>query len=154
MNRKFTHQCGEKRCRTIYAAYLLIDPDGIEARIHDVHPAVARRKNKERHEGLAEIVEVVLPVEPDVALICEAVGLVAHVLDVRPVAVIERALEQLHAEDAEDNEERAANEDNVADRPQRREKRLDDELQPGRTVDHAQWPQRAEQPEDLCQTGF
>jgi len=42
----------------------------------------------------------------------------------------------LDAENAEDDEERAADEDDVADRSQRRQQRLNDQLQTRRTADY------------------
>lgn len=43
----------------------------------------------------------------------------------------------LHAEYAEDDEERAADEDDVADGPERREQGLDHQLQARGAVDHS-----------------
>ena len=47
----------------------------------------------------------------------QAVGLVADVANVRSFAVEQRSLEQLYAENAEDHEERAADQHDVSDGP-------------------------------------
>ncbi len=99
---------------------LLIDTYGIETRVHDVNPAVFGRKDKERHEGLPQVVKVVFAVDPDVTRVCvQAIGAVLDVADVRTVAVVEAAFEQLYAQDAENDEKGTTNQDNVADGFQR-----------------------------------
>ena len=65
-------------------------------------------------------------INPPVLWVLEALNFVGNVQgdDVRPVAVEEESLEELHTEDPEDDEECAADEDNVAYRLQRGEKSL------------------------------
>lgn len=67
------------------------------------------------------------------------------------MAVVERAFEQLDAEDAEDYEEGATDQDDVADGAQRRQESLYYEFETRGPVDHAEGAQGAQQPEDLHQ---
>ena len=92
------------------AKHLLIKANGVEALVHYVDPAVLGGEHEEGHEGVAQVVEVVLVVDPavPVAAQLEALRLVLHGVGVRPLAVEEEPLEELHAEDAEDDEECAA----------------------------------------------
>ena len=77
--------------------YLLIDSHGIESLVHDINPPIFGRKHEERHESLAQIIEIVLVVHPSVAVgrQLQALGFVGHVLGIRPLAIVENALEQL-----------------------------------------------------------
>lgn len=68
--------------------YLLINIDGVKARVHDLHPAVLRGEDEQSHQCLAQAVEVVLPIPPLIAAVLETIGLVQDVLGLRPVAVI------------------------------------------------------------------
>lgn len=79
--------------------YLLIKADCVQPLIHDVHPAVLGGEHEEGHEGLAQVVEVVLVVDPAVAIGAEfqALRLVLHQLRVRALAVIKYAFEELQA---------------------------------------------------------
>lgn len=84
---------------------------------------------------MAKIVKVVLPVDPVIARIWKAVGLVANVANVRSFAVVQSSLEQLHAENAEYHKERTADQHDVSDGPERAEQRLYDQLQAGCSID-------------------
>lgn len=53
--------------------YLLVYSYSIEPGVHNVDPAVPGAEYKQRHERLAQVVEVVLSVHPHVALYREAV---------------------------------------------------------------------------------
>jgi len=99
---------------------LLVNADGIETGVHDVHPAVAGAQDEQGHQGLAQIIEVVLAVRPHVARYTAALIRIADALDILALAVVEGALEQLDAQDAEDDEEGAADQDDVADGTQGR----------------------------------
>ena len=63
--------------------------------VHDVHPAVLGGEHEEGHERRAEVVEVVLLVDPAVLLVLETLHLVGDVLvlHVRTVAVEEQSFE-------------------------------------------------------------
>ena len=77
--------------------YLLVDTDSVETLVHDVDPSVFGRENEERHERLAQVVKVVLVVDPAVAVAAQlqALSLVLDKVRVRTLAVKENALEQL-----------------------------------------------------------
>ncbi len=74
---------------------LHIDADRVYSSVHYLHPAVLARENEKRHERLAEIVEIVLGVEPLVARLRQAVRFRFHLVDVNSNAVVEFAFEQL-----------------------------------------------------------
>ena len=84
---------------------------------------------------LTEIVEIVFPVDPVVARIGQAVGLVPNVSHVRPFTVEQRSFEKLNAKNAEDHEEGTADQHDVTDGPQRAKQRLYNQLQAGRPID-------------------
>ena len=94
----------------------MIDAHSVQPRVHDVHPSVSRRQHEQRHQRFAEIVEIVLPVQPDVPFVRQAVRLVAHAFNIRPLAIIKGTLEELHAQDTEDYEKSTAYQNDVADR--------------------------------------
>ena len=71
------------------------------------------REHKERHERLAQVVKVVALVDPLVALV-QAVLAAAHLAQVLPLAVVELALEELHAKNAKNNEKGTTDENNIA----------------------------------------
>ena len=77
--------------------YLLIDAHRVEALVHNIDPAIFGGKHEERHESLAQIIEIVLVVDPSVAVgrQLQALGFVSHVLGIRAFAVVENALKQL-----------------------------------------------------------
>ena len=104
----------------------MVKSNGVEALVHDVDPAIFGGEHEEGHEGVAQVVEVVLLVYPAVPVPTQlqALRLVLHGGRVRTLAVEKESLEELHAEDAEDDEEGAADQDDVPDRLQRREQRL------------------------------
>ena len=106
--------------------HLLVKSNGVEALVHDVDPAVFGGEHEEGHEGVAQVVEVVLVVDPTIPVPAQlqALRLVLHGVRVRTLAVEKEALEELHAEDAENDEEGAADQDNVSNGLQRREQRL------------------------------
>ena len=81
--------------RPFFAKYLLVESDRVEPLVHDVDPAVLGGEHEEGHEGVAQVVEVVLVVDPavPVAAQLEALRLVLHVAGVRPLAVEEEPLE-------------------------------------------------------------
>ena len=97
--------------------HLLVKSNGVEALVHDVDPAVLGGEHEEGHEGVAQVVEVVLVVDPAIAIAAQlqALRLVRHVPRVRTLAVEKEPLEELHTQDAEDDEEGAADQDNVSD---------------------------------------
>ena len=97
---------------------LLVQSHGVQTMVHDVHPAVLGGEDKERHERLSKIVEVVLLVDPPVLSVVQAVPLVRDVLqfNFRAFTVEEEALEQLNSQDTEYDKEGATDENNVADR--------------------------------------
>ena len=74
---------------------LLINADSVQAVVHDVHPAVLGGQHEEGHERGAEVVEVVLLVDPAVLLVLETLRLVGDVLvlHVRAVAVEKQSFE-------------------------------------------------------------
>ena len=111
----------------------MVKSNGVEALVHDVDPAVFGGEHEEGHEGVAQVVEVVLVVYPAIPVPAQlqALRLVLHGVRVRTLAVEKEALEELHAEDAKDDEEGAADQDDVSDGLQRREQRL-------RRVSHCQ----------------
>ena len=108
------------------AKHLLIKANGVEALVHDVDPAVLGGEDEEGHEGVAQVVEVVLVVYPPVPVPTQfqALRFVLHRVRVRTLAVEEEPLEELHAEDAEDDEERTADQNDVSDGLQRGEQGL------------------------------
>ena len=108
------------------AKHLLIKANGVEALVHYVDPAVLGGEDEEGHEGVAQVVEVVLVVYPPVPVPTQfqALRFVLHRVRVRTLAVEEEPLEELHAEDAKDDEERAADQNDVSDRLQRGEQCL------------------------------
>ena len=65
--------------------------------VHDVHPAVLGREDEQGHEGSAEIVKIVLLIQPAVVFVLETLLLVGdvHGYNVRAVAVEEKSLEEL-----------------------------------------------------------
>ena len=65
--------------------------------VHDINPAILGRQDEERHQSLAEIVEVVLVVDPAVAVgtQLQALGFVRDVLGVGAVAVKKYPFEKL-----------------------------------------------------------
>ena len=97
---------------------LLVQSHGVQTMVHDVHPAVLGGEDKERHERLSKIVEVVLLVDPPVLSVVQAVPLVRDVLqfNFRAFTVEEEALEQLNSQDAEYDKEGATDENDVANR--------------------------------------
>ncbi len=74
---------------------LHINAHRVDSRVHYLHPAVLARQDEQRHQRLAEVVEVVLGVEPLVSLIRQTVLFRHHVLYVLACTVVELALEQL-----------------------------------------------------------
>lgn len=97
--------------------HLLVKSNGVEALVHDVDPAVLGGEHEEGHEGVAQVVEVVLLVYPAVPVPTQlqALRLVLHGGRVRTLAVEKEPLEELHTQDAEYDEEGAADQDNVSD---------------------------------------
>ena len=93
---------------------LLVEPHCVQTVVHDVDPAVPGAQHEQRHEGLPQVVEVVLLVLPFVVVVL-AVAAVDDAREVLADAVVEGTFEELDAEDAEDDEECAADEDDVAD---------------------------------------
>ena len=77
--------------------YLLVEPYGVQALVHDVDPSVLGGEDEERHERLAQVVKVVLVVDPLVAVAgqLQALGLVGDEFGVGALTVVEDALEQL-----------------------------------------------------------
>ncbi len=73
--------------------YLLVYSDGVEPLVHDVDPSVLGGQDEEGHERLAEVVEVVLVVDPLVAVgsQLQALSLVRHQFGIRTLAVVEDA---------------------------------------------------------------
>lgn len=45
---------------------LLVNPDSVQSVIHDVHPAVLGGENKQRHEGIENVVKIVFLIDPSV----------------------------------------------------------------------------------------
>ena len=76
-------------------SHLLVHSDGIQPGVHDVHPAVLGREHEQGHQRRAQVVEVVLAVDPHVAWPAETLGLVGDAHQIVAVTVVERALEQL-----------------------------------------------------------
>ena len=76
---------------------LLINADSVQAVVHDVDPAVLGGQHEEGHESSAEIIEVVLLVDPAVVLVLQTLGLVGDVErhHVWPITVEEESFEQL-----------------------------------------------------------
>lgn len=120
---------------------LLIDPNRVQTGVHDVDPTVTRGQHEKRHQSLAKIIKVVLPVEPHVPLVRETVSFVSYILYVRTIAIEKSTLEQLDSEDPEYDEKGTTDENNVSNGSQRRKQGLDNELQSGSSIYHTQWPQ-------------
>ena len=83
--------------RGLLCSHLLIEPHCVQPLIHDVHPSVLGGEDEERHECLAQVVKVVLVVDPAVAVAAQlqALSLVGDAVGVGALAVVEDALEQL-----------------------------------------------------------
>jgi len=82
-----------------YFTHLLINSYGVQARVHDVYPAVSGRQHEQRHQRLAQIVKIVFLIDPCVFLVGQAFFFVAHVFDVRALAVKKRPFEKLYERD-------------------------------------------------------
>lgn len=80
---------------TSTAVYLLVHSHGVQSRVHDVHPPVSGRQHEQRHQRFAQVVEIVLLVDPRVFLVGQTLLFIAHVLDVGTLAVKERPFEEL-----------------------------------------------------------
>ena len=50
-------------------ANLLVNTDSVQPCVHDVDPTVFRRKDKQGHQGLSHVVEIVGPIDPRVTRI-------------------------------------------------------------------------------------
>ena len=76
---------------------LKIRTDGIKSVVHDIHPAVLGGEDEQGHESPAEVIKVVLLIDPAIVLVLQALHLVGDVLGhhVGPVTVEEESLEQL-----------------------------------------------------------
>lgn len=85
-------------CRRVifYFTHLLINSHGVQARVHDVHPAVSGRKYEQRHQRLAQIVEIVFLIHPCVFLVSQAFLFVPDVFNVGALAVKECPFEELY----------------------------------------------------------
>lgn len=95
---------------------LLVYTDCVQTSVHNVHPAIAGTQHKQRHQCFAQVIEIVLSIDPSVTRYTETLAFVAHILDVLSLAVEEGALEQLHSQYTEDDKERATDENDIANR--------------------------------------
>ena len=87
----------EKAPLIVVLSGLLVDPDSIQAVVHDVHPAIPVGEDEQGDEGPAQVVEVVFLVYPAIVFVLQTLRLVGDILrhNVRPVAVEEKSLEEL-----------------------------------------------------------
>jgi len=76
---------------------------------------VLARQDEQRHERLPQIVEVIAVVDPPVPRVHGAVGTSGDIIELGTDAVEHHPLEELNAQDAEDDEEGAADQHNVTD---------------------------------------
>lgn len=98
---------------------LLIDTDRIQTGVHNVHPAVTRRQHKQRHQRFAQIVKIVLSIDPHISGRVQTVRLIFDLFDVDAFTVEKCPFEQLHAQYTEYDKERTTDQNNVADGSQR-----------------------------------
>ena len=81
--------------KPVFGTHLLVRADSIETLVHDGDPSVFRREDEEGHEGLAQVVKVVLVVDPPVAFVgqLQALSFVFDQVRVRAFAVKEDSFE-------------------------------------------------------------
>jgi hypothetical protein len=73
---------------------LLINPNAVQALVHDVDPSILGRQDEKGHECLTQVVEIVLLVNPLVVfVVIQAVRFIRDVSQIWTDAVIECPLE-------------------------------------------------------------
>ena len=87
----------EKTPLIVVLSGLLVNPDRIQAVVHDVHPTILGGEDEQGHEGSAEIVKIIFLIYPAIVFVLQTLQLVGDVLghNVRAVAVEEKSLEEL-----------------------------------------------------------
>ncbi len=85
----------------LFLVYLLIQTNCIQTLVHNVNPTILGGEHEQGHEGLPQVVEVVLVIDPAVSVAAQlkALGFVLNELGVGTLAVVEDALEQLQRTD-------------------------------------------------------
>lgn len=95
--------------------WLHINPNSINALVHDRNPSVFAGEHKQRHESLSQIIKVVAVVDPFVSAVFQAICFGGYIADFWSNTVIHHSFEQLNAKDSKDNEEGATNQNDVTD---------------------------------------
>ena len=87
----------EKTPLVVVLSGLLVDADRIQTVVHDVHPTILGGEDEQGHEGSAEIVKIVLLVQPAVVFVLETLLLVGdvHGYHVWAIAVEEQSFKEL-----------------------------------------------------------
>ena len=74
--------------------YLHVHTNWVKSRIHYSNPSVFRGQNKECHQGLSQIIKIILPIDPAV-FIKKTVSLSSHILQVGSSAVVKRSYNKM-----------------------------------------------------------
>ena len=90
---------GDKVC-----PHLFVKSHSVQTMVHDVHPAVFRGEDEEGHQGVEDVVKVVLLVDPPVSRILQTGSFVWDILalHILPVTIEEKSFEQLKRESSGD----------------------------------------------------